>query len=276
MKALLRYQLSLVQARLAVAVAAGFNASGFMLLLATEYGDGVPFRPQIASASVGIMILLGLWTAGERVSRAAVNALYIVNTVSVAIALWILYEFYSSHIDHWVAFRPTQLGTLFTAMIAPSFVLGLFGIGLHGGAALIQFALFSDAVKSRFSEGEPTATLGFALAGLFILILRFRSLIVLHRYHLSRAEAEATRMVALNSLYIRDLMNTPLQTLMASISLLEAKGPTDRELIEKCNRAIDQLSRLNKVLNDHELAHGDLAGLQFDATSAIMRRQALK
>jgi hypothetical protein len=150
-------------------------------------------------------------------------------------------------------------------MVAPSFVSGAFVVVAHLAAPVVQFFSFAPEMRHLLAPDEPLATLAFGLAGLFILVLRFRSFVLQSEYHEALVEAATNKVLADKYLYIRDLMNAPLQVLTTSLSLLE-QNPGNRELIIRCERAVERLSQLNQLLRKHEREE---AKLSFDAESSL-------
>ena len=111
--------------------------------------------------------------------------------------------------------------------------------------------MFSEEVRHQFARGEPLPILAFALAALFILIFRFRALVDQAQLNRTYLETATIHALAEKFLYIRDRMNTPLQTLSACIDLLKQK-PADERSMDRCQRAVEQLNKLNQVLKQYE------------------------
>jgi hypothetical protein len=81
--------------------------------------------------------------------------------------------------------------------------------------------------------------------------------IAIYRSNTRRAEvamiveferAASVRHLARTYLAVRDLVNTPLQTLKVSLSVLGARCPGSANLIDRMERSLDRLNELNQVL----------------------------
>src|SRR5262249_45479054 len=114
---LIDLELSVPQMRIGTAIAAAFNLTGFLLLISSYHPGETPLLAPLLSMSVGVAILVCLGLLKDSLSRAGISVLYIINTLSVIAALAVLNAHFAHNVEHWVPFRPSQIGCLFTAMI---------------------------------------------------------------------------------------------------------------------------------------------------------------
>lgn len=137
------------------------------------------------------------------------------------------------------------------ALIARSRSLGLIAIGAVTLAGTLQ-ALASGGTTAAVGS-EPLLTCLFAVIAVVMLLLRSRGHSAERALVLARADTTAAQHLASTFLAIRDLANTPLQTLVLAIGVLERRHGTESELVGGMKRALEQLQRLNEVLVTAEL-----------------------
>jgi hypothetical protein len=136
--------------------------------------------------------------------------------------------------------------------VAPGLWLGAISIVAITVAAIVQAtALPGEA----FSGGEPLLTCLIAGVSTGLLVARLRARAVERALANSLAEARAAERLAATYVAIRDLANTPLQTLELSTKLLELREDVDAALVARMRRALDQLERLSEVLVAEEERH---------------------
>lgn len=132
------------------------------------------------------------------------------------------------------------------AILAVSTRLGLALIALIAASAVALASLLP--VPPRF---ELSTTLAISLGAVALLLHRARAR-RLERDSLARDRARATaHHMAGTLLALRDLANTPLQTLQLSSELLSRRYPDD-PTCQAMQRALDQLGRLNDLLATEE------------------------
>jgi hypothetical protein len=157
------------------------------------------------------------------------------------------------------------------AMIAPTIWLGSISIGLITLAVILQTRVFT---RGALFPGEPLLTCLIAGVAVAVLVSRARGRAAERALALTRAEATSAERLATIFLAIRDLANTPLQTLELSTSLLELRNVADIDLVARMKRALAQLQRLDAVLLAEESRlHGQWLNLDsFDAWQELARR----
>jgi hypothetical protein len=174
------------------------------------------------------------------------------NAGAVSFALCLVYAYspyFAAGDKSWVPFQASKLGAMVAGLLAPGFTIGLVGIGLHAGSSVVQFLSFPREMQAPWIGEEPWATLAFGLAGVFVLVLRFRIRQLEMERIEAQAEAEATRRLALSFLELRDLMNTPLQSIELATALLREEideGDPIPDLIERSSEKLRQIAEMLK------------------------------
>jgi hypothetical protein len=155
----------------------------------------------------------------------------------------------------WDPFEGNKVAALACALLAPpSLAVGLVIIGGFTASALIHFALMSDAARTAMAAGEPFSTLAYTGIAVAILVYRLRSVALEDEVRQAHAEAALMQEVALISLAIRDLTNTPVQTLEVLRGLLLKPGANLVLIEQRMTRALNRLNELGSLLSRYETA----------------------
>lgn len=167
-------------------------------------------------------------------------------------------------------FEGYKLLALGTALIAAqSSRTGLLLITFCGILPLIQFFLWPAELRDKIGW-EPALTLIYVMVSFGAYLYRIQS------YKLSlaalRSEIELAQMVRAARIMMaaKDLANTPLQTLILSISLLK-RDPSQRTLLPKMERALERLKQLTALLSSYDITakeHG-LESLSLDSSEML-------
>jgi hypothetical protein len=119
-------------------------------------------------------------------------------------------------------------------------------------SAVVQLGTFGPEVRAHLAVEEPWATIAFGAFAFGIFLYRTRMLRLEHEAMLAHAEAESLRRLARVSLAVRDLSNTPLQTLRLSTELLRRHDTESAARIDQMERALSRLEELERVLVRYE------------------------
>ena len=153
--------------------------------------------------------------------------------------------------------------------------LGL-GIALNlltwASAIVAFYVLGLGAHRDLVSVSEPWVTTVYMLIGFVVLVMRERRRIA--SIEVLRAEAEAgaqSRRLAL-ILAFRDQLNSPLQSLLASVVLLDLGSPRGHDDATPMRIAVDGLVSLSRDLNRIEDAiPSGSSGISFDGAKVLAR-----
>lgn len=254
---LLRFELPERDVRMATATAAAFNLLGMPidLLLFRNEPNASPW-PEIGSMAVGAVILSAL-ALGRFLGRpSAVRTLFFVNGLAVALALSLIVPYFAAFPRPWLPFQGFKLGALVAGMLAPGFAAGLLTIVVTVGLPMAQIPALPAVLRSQVSPVEPWALFAFGLAAAFILVHRLRVRALEIRAREALAESEARRRLAAAYLELRDLMNTPLQSIELATVLLQT--PQDRKpgdeaaILEALRRSSERLAAISRELKKFE------------------------
>jgi hypothetical protein len=159
-----------------------------------------------------------------------------------------------AHADpHWYPFDAHKLGALTVALLAPpSLWVGLVAIAGFTIVPLVELHTWEPEVRARLSAA-PWATVAYGAFAFAVYVLQMRRYALLRRAARAEAEAAALERFARMVLAVRDLANTPLQTVELTAALLRRRGEPDARLLDRVLRACDRLVGLGRVLDRYAL-----------------------
>jgi hypothetical protein len=232
-------------------IAAGLGTVGLVI----KAFIGTPGGPStIQVLSIVICALLWLWLLITRRPHTVAfgSAMFLVLNTTICVALWSDTQQTADTGISFVPFRANQLGALAIALMAPPVPwVGVVAILTVIGSAVVQFAMFSDAVRELLPYGDPLSTLffgGFAIVLLFYRLSADRNQREVVR---AQAEAESYQRYARAMLAIRDLSNTPLQTLMNITAVMRQRGD-HIETVQRLERTVARMTELEQLLRPFE------------------------
>jgi hypothetical protein len=242
------------QRRRGVLAAALLNTFGSPVELLIGKSVWLPWWPPLSSAAVGAVTAALVLLIGRRRPLGLwwISLLFVVNTVAIVGALWITSGYYAASRGYWIPFQANKLGMLAAAIVAPAIAAGAISIGLFGGTALVRIARFDDEVRARLPIGEPFALLVFAGFALALLVYRVRALALEREAARAHAESDILAATALRFLAIRDLANTPIQTIDLNGKLARRQAPELAPLLDRIDRAVARLRELNDLLRAYD------------------------
>jgi hypothetical protein len=242
----------------AVAVAAALNVvgMGLDLLLIGRNVPGVRAWPNVVSMLFGASMLVILIARWRRPNARLAGAIFFADAAVIAMALWFTNMWYADSGRAWVPFQANKLGMFTVALLAPDVWSGVGSIALYAGTSLVQRLTFSTTIIANMALGEPGATVAVALFALTLLVLRIRRSKLEQRIVRAQTQARVLRDFARISLDLRDLANTPLQTIAFSTAVIRRHHPELETVLEQVDHSIARLKELSSALKTFE-GHAD-------------------
>lgn len=188
----------------------------------------------------------------NRPSTTLGSALLLVSQVPFAVFAWSADAGRAAEGGYWVPYEANKMAALAIAMVAPPVLpIGLLAIALYSGSALLHHALLPASARAHMAVGEPWSTLGYTVIGLVIFVIRHRGRRAHDEVVRLRAEEALREKAAGVFVAVRDLANSPLQTLDVSVHLLATSAdPNVVRASEWISRSVARLRRLNSLLDD--------------------------
>jgi hypothetical protein len=212
-----------------------------------------------AVQAIGILLSgsVYLWLRSRDLafSRRQSEFLFLVVLVPTVVMTWMVDSARAAHHQSWVPYEPNKLSALTLAIIAPpGWWSGIVGILMFVGSALVHHFTWSDAVRPRISAGEPFGIIAYGAFALFVLGFKQRGNTLRAELEHARSEKVALQRLARVSMTLRDLANTPVQTLELVRQRLLTDDPQLGRQTERMGRALERLQRLNDVLAPYQSA----------------------
>jgi hypothetical protein len=241
--------------RRAASAAALLNLVGMVLdALYWRHLQGALPGPHLVSALVGAasFALLFLWRTEPPAWLGSV--VFLVNNAAILATLWWSDEGAVRSTTCWTAFDPQKLGALTVALLAPPRLgVGLVSIAGFALVPVAEYLHWTPALRANLAQGGPFATVIYGLFACALFAHQRRHHALQRQLARAGAEAEAMQRFARMVLAVRDLSNTPLQTIQLTVALLRARGTFDVRLVDRLHRASVRLTEIGRVLERHEL-----------------------
>jgi hypothetical protein len=207
----------------------------------------------VLAVSASILLLAVLRRRPPRL--AAGNALFLASLVPTVALVWLIDDGRAAEGLRWVPYEPTKLSALTLALLAPpSLWVGAIAILMFVGSGLAHHLVLSDAIRARMASAEPWALISYGVFALVLLGFRYRRRELQAELEHERADRLALERVADVALALRDLANTPVQTIELIRHELSAHDERTAVLAGHMHNALDQLSRLSSLLSRYAQA----------------------
>jgi len=185
--------------------------------------------------------------------RSRSHAIFLLVLLPTVVMTWMIDDTRAAHSAYWVPYEPNKLSALTLAIIAPpGWRIGMVAILLFIGSALLHHVMLSEALRARMAAGEPMAVIAYGAFALVVLGFKQRGYALRGELEHERSDKLALERVARVSLALRDLANTPVQTLELVRQRLLTDDPQLRVQTERMGRALERLRRLNDILEPYQ------------------------
>jgi hypothetical protein len=215
-------------------------------------------RPLRVVQAIGIVVngaALVVLARRGRQTLALSRALFLIVLIPTSAMSWLVDSARVAHVAHWVPYEPTKLSLLTLAMIAPpGWGVGVVAMLMFLVPALVHHSMLDPAVRSRMAEGEPFGVLAYAVFAFVVLGFKQRSYALNEELEHARADRMVLERVARVAMALRDLANTPLQTLELVRQNLQTGKARIEEQAALMARALERLRRLNDILVPYQTA----------------------
>jgi len=234
-------------------VACALNAIGMPLdIFVGRDVPGMPKWPSLMSAAAGLLLAVVLLVRRRHPTYRLCAAVFLLNNAVILVALWITSGYYAAAQGKWIPFQANKLGVLAVAVLAPGLATGLVTIAGFVGMAFLRYLVLSTELRQRLPIGEPWAIVIYAIFAVAMLGYRVHSVALARRMFRMRTESIATQRMARTFLALRDFTNTPLQTIELAVKIVRARCPSLTPLVDRIDRSIDRLYRLNHAFSAYE------------------------
>jgi hypothetical protein len=253
--------------------AAALTALGAPIgILLSRKVPGLSSWPAVACTAFGLVLFMFLFARRAHASRRGAAAAFLVDAAALIALLWHGNAHWALLGARWAPFQANKLGAFIVGLLTPELWVGVVAILGYGLSAVLQWSLFAPEVRASLAVGEPAITLVFMAFGLALLVQSLRRFALERRLVRRQEEAVTLERLARALLAVRDLTNTPVQTIEFTAALLRARNPELGPALERLDRAIASLHELNHVLADYEAdVEWHPGGESFDAREVLRR-----
>src|SRR5262249_35740825 len=137
----------------------------------------------------------------------------------------------------------------------------------------IEWTTWPAAWHAHLAAGEPFGTLAFGVIAIALYVHRTRSADLQRRTVKAESDSGAMQQIAQMALAVRDLANTPLQTLERELDAMQQDGGrSNPEAIERMGRSLSRLRELNQLLKPYEAMLEQRGGAEPLASLEMLRR----
>jgi hypothetical protein len=225
--------------------------SGALGTLAFWPLSDMPIWPTVQFGVVGgvLLVVLLLW---RRAPRAVCLVLLSINFASALVTSLAGMQALMTRGVASELFQSIKISFIVIAILSPSVWLGLAWMGIFAVAPVIEFYLWTAPMQAAAPPGEPWFAVIYAGIGAVLLLYRHRGLRLERTLSDVRAERLTMQRLAHVALALRDLSNTPLQTLTTGVGLLRHKVAAEEKVLASMDRALARLQELGGVLKSFE------------------------
>lgn len=232
-------------------------------------------RSWIVGAAAEVALLAILLASNPRRERLA-NQVILVGVVIAAVQIWISNDLAMRSSALFRPFEGYKLLAFGLALLAPNPLwMGLVAIGATALVPIVQTFTWPLSVRAKVPAPEPWITVLYGVVALILLIHRRRQLAA--QLAVVRLQTKATYVEQLMRKFqaVRDLANSPLQSIAATLTLLHRKHPESRAQLVRIERQLDRLRKLTIVLSRYHSRTGTSAAEErsFDALEVLQREE---
>jgi hypothetical protein len=215
----------------------------------------------IAHRHLAAMVLAGailgvLWATRARPREWLATAAFCANSAAVLTALWAT-DARLSHVSHWDPFEAQKLGALTVALVTPPRAwVGFLGIAAFTAVPIVELATWGPRVHADLPPAVPFTVIAYGVFACGILALQLRRMSVEQRDADRQARAAALERFADLLLSLRDLANTPLQTIELTLASVERSDRLHARAVARLRRACTQLIDIARLIEEADREEG--------------------
>jgi hypothetical protein len=229
---------------------------------------GIPLWPAIASMVVSTALFVILFVRRHRPNAQLAAVFFVVNAAALGFAFFMRDPHYAE-LSNWMPFQASKLACIVAALLAPRLWAAFAGIGIHALGSILVLWTVAPSVRQHIVF-EPMGIIGFALVGGVLAFHRLRRLALEREVAIARAEKLGAERLARTLVAVRDLANTPIQTIEMCHEILRVGGSEAHpEASARLQRAIERLRKLSLLLARYE------DGMTFRAEDTSIEATAL-
>lgn len=223
-------------------------ATTCLFLASSVFTNRLPelFVPNAIALILLCVCVAVLWFNRKQQSDNLAAMVFFITTIIVIADVFVNHEVYVRQEMHFMPFVGIKILCVAVALAAPpKRWLGWAIFALCGLVPVIQYFSWTSEMQSKLAVQEPWITVIFAICGIFLYAHRCRV------YELLRKEeqAEALRRYSHLLLASQHLLNTPLQVIELSTSLITKSDEDRQRALENIEKSMATIRHLNQLLS---------------------------
>jgi hypothetical protein len=220
------------------------------ILLTRETATAPVHVAQAATIASGAATLFATMMRQLQWTPRGAAVVFLLNLVPVYVMLWLMNVVEAEVPRVWDPFQTYELSLLTVAVLAPEKVwAGIVGLGGFVALAALQYFSFPEAVRAFIPWQAPWGLVGFGAFSIVLLLYRLRARQIERESIRLAEEALSLRRSERILMAVRDLMNTPTQTLALDVELLLKHPERIERHAARIERSLEKLRRLNRLLD---------------------------
>jgi len=256
---------------IAACVVLALGQIGFGALSYRMFGLTPVLVAQAAHVLLACIVLVALLANAARASVRMSVVAFVLLWAPFAVTLWLGQSEMAEHDLPWSPFTGHKLVMVALAVMMPGApAIPILLILVTVGLAFSQYFLGGLAAESHQWAGEPWVTGLYATIAVFLVGFRAHHRDVARHYARARAQTDALTEMSRFFLALRDLQNTPIQTLEIDTAILERRHPESATAIKRMRRSIAELRDISRRLSRYDrIVQWETESDRFDPQAAL-------
>lgn len=230
---------------------------------------GIPDWPAILSIGVSATLFVLLFVGRRRASMRVASSFFVLNSLAMGFALFVRDPYYAQF-GNWMPFQANKLACVVVALLAPQLWAAFAAIAIHVTSATLVLVTVGPELRETIVF-EPVGTFAYGFVAVGLALYRQRRLALEREVATARAEIVGKERLARTILALRELANTPIQTIELCTEILRVRGPSaDPEVLARLQRAVQRLRELSELLARYQSGvTWDVADTSIDALAEL-------
>jgi hypothetical protein len=182
-------------------------------------------------------------------------ALFALPVIPVLVMNWLLADERTAQgLPVELLVREAVASAIYAVAAPPRAIVSIVPIAAFSGESLLVYWTARESHHEQLPSWQPWTSLFYGTCMALLAVYRARRQRREVATTVKLEQAAALQRLMRSYIALRDLVNTPLQTLRVSAHLLGVRYPAAREVTGSMERAVNRLNELNQHLADEESA----------------------
>jgi PAS domain S-box-containing protein len=206
---------------------------------------------------------------------AAFDVLFLVAVCASLVSAWMTDDAGLAAGIHFEPYAAPKLGCLVIALIVPpSTWVGLASLLASGLMPIVHFYYWPPWARAIVPPPEPWLTIFYALAGILLYSFRRFQVDLQRQVVQARTRAALSEQQVRKFAAVRDLANSPLQSIELTAALLRRKHPDSSHELDIVERSLDRLRAVSTLLARYRPRTLGANDASFDPFAVLQQAEA--